>query len=141
MWSPSVFNFYLPDHVPNGPLGDDDMVAPEFQIFNTLTSVGMLNKMHNWTIWNSVTYDWQDDEQFGDGTTYLDTDWLEDTIEEVGVEGMINELDILLTHGNLSDEWRQEIRTATDSYDWGPYWHALLAIYLTISHPDYMIDK
>jgi len=72
MWSPSVFNFYLPNHRPNGPLNNDGLVAPEFQMFTTLTSVGMLNKMHSWTIWNSVTYDWQDDDLFGNGTTYLD---------------------------------------------------------------------
>jgi len=141
MWSPSVFNFYRPDHVPNGPILDDDLVAPEFQIFNTLTSVGMLNKIHSWTLWNSVYYDWEDDELFGNNTGQIDTDWLENTVNDIGVEGFVNELDILLTHGELSDQWREEIRTATESFDWGDYYHATLALYLTMSHPDYMIDK
>lgn len=41
--SPSVFNFYSPDHQPHGPMVGTDLVAPEFEI---LTSVSA-NKMHN----------------------------------------------------------------------------------------------
>ncbi len=141
MYSPTVFNFYQPDHQPIGPLTDDGLVAPEFQIFNTLTSVGTLNKMHHWTLWNFVTYDWEDDEVFGEGYTYIDEVWMEDKIVQVGAEGMMNELDILLTHGQLSEDWRNEIRIAVDSFDWGPIPHAEIAIYLILSHPDFMIAK
>lgn len=141
MFSPTVFNFYRPDYMPVGPLSSNGLVAPEFQLFNTITSAGMLNKMHHWTIWNFITYDWEDDEVFGETYTYLTESWLEESVNEVGVEGLINELDILLTHGKLSEEWREEIRNATGSFDWGPTPHAELAIYLMLSHPDYMIEK
>jgi uncharacterized protein (DUF1800 family) len=55
--SPSVFNFYMPDHSPNGLLGDAGLLGPEFQITTdvTATSVrnrfyrGVFNFMNRWT--------------------------------------------------------------------------------------------
>ena len=53
----------------------------------------------------------------------------------------MNELDILLTHGQLSEDWREQIRIAVDSFNWGPAPHAELTLYLMLSHPDFMIAK
>ncbi|MEM8769333.1 MAG: DUF1800 family protein, partial [Pseudomonadota bacterium] len=41
--APSVFNFYLPSFSPAGELGSAGLVAPEFQITNDATIVGMTN--------------------------------------------------------------------------------------------------
>lgn len=42
--SPSVFNFYRPGYVPpQTPLGDRDLVAPEFQIANEASVLGWVN--------------------------------------------------------------------------------------------------
>lgn len=141
MHSPSVFNFYTPDHAPVGPISDEDLVAPEFKIFNTLTAPGLLNKMHHWTLWNFVIFDWEDDEIYGENAVKIDEAWVTEMIEDYGAEGMMNELDILLTHGKLSEEWREEIRTATESFEWTPWWDGMVAFYLMLSHPDYMIEK
>lgn len=51
--SPSVFNFYLPDHQPAGPIGaysasrripNGAIYAPEFQIFNSVAANTMANR-------------------------------------------------------------------------------------------------
>ena len=41
--APSVFNFYLPNFSPAGELGDGGLTAPEFQITDASTIVGMTN--------------------------------------------------------------------------------------------------
>ncbi len=41
--APSVFNFYSPDFAPPGALKDQGLIAPEFQITNASTVVGVTN--------------------------------------------------------------------------------------------------
>ena len=48
--SPSVFNFYLPDFQPNGEIADKDLVAPEFQIHTSATSINYMNLVYDWFI-------------------------------------------------------------------------------------------
>ena len=43
MRSPSVFNFYLPDHQPIGCLKDNGLYGPEFQITTATTTIKTLN--------------------------------------------------------------------------------------------------
>ena len=43
MHAPSVFNFFLPDHQPLGPIAEAGLVAPEFQITTATTSVSAIN--------------------------------------------------------------------------------------------------
>ncbi len=45
--SPSVFNFYLPDHSPSGEIRRAGLVAPEFQIVNENTVAAVINAMNN----------------------------------------------------------------------------------------------
>jgi len=48
--SPSVFNFYLPEFQPNGPISDADLVAPEYQIHTSATAINFINLAHDWFI-------------------------------------------------------------------------------------------
>lgn len=139
--SPTVFNFFTPNYIPNGPISDAGLVAPEFQIFNTLTSVGYINKVHDWTLWNYLIYDWESNDVFGDDHVFLDDAFLTSAITDEGTEGLLNDLDILFTNGQLTDEWRQEIRTAVNTLNWGEHTDAMLMIYLLLISPDYMIAK
>jgi len=43
VFSPSVFNFFLPNYQPIGPIADADLVAPEFQITTAYTTVSVAN--------------------------------------------------------------------------------------------------
>lgn len=46
--SPTVFNFYLPDHRPNGEIDKAGKVAPEFELHNAATSIEYINLMYSW---------------------------------------------------------------------------------------------
>ncbi|UTA68717.1 DUF1800 family protein [Emticicia sp. 21SJ11W-3] len=48
LFSPSVFNFFSPDYVPDGTMKETDKYGPEFQIFNAQTWTGYLNALNNW---------------------------------------------------------------------------------------------
>ena len=41
--APSVFNFFLPEYSPQGPINQQYLVAPEFQILNSTNSIGLIN--------------------------------------------------------------------------------------------------
>ncbi|MBC7884786.1 MAG: DUF1800 domain-containing protein, partial [Saprospiraceae bacterium] len=143
MASPSVFNFYLPDYQPVGDLTAADLVGPEFKIHNTATAIGYINSVHHWTLWNSLMYSWQGTQNNPDGVWIL-TNELEALSQDS--ETLINELDKLFTHGQLSDETRQIIRNAVNAYYWNGnndwrYYRVRLALYLIMISPDYNCSK
>ena len=51
--SPTVFNFFLPDHQPTGPITDAGLFAPEFQIITAVTAIASaipkVSRNTNWT--------------------------------------------------------------------------------------------
>jgi uncharacterized protein (DUF1800 family) len=54
LYSPSVFNFYSPNYVPDGPLSLRGKAAPEFQMLNSLSFANYMNGLHKWIINNDV---------------------------------------------------------------------------------------
>ena len=46
--APTVFNFYKPDYSPHGKIADEGLVAPEFELHNSSTSVAYINTMYGW---------------------------------------------------------------------------------------------
>ena len=137
--SPTVFNFYLPDYQPNGEIGEAGLVAPEFQIFNTRTSISYINKVHNSTIWNYILYDWEADEVFGDNVVTLDNDYLTNAIANDGIEKFLNDIDITLGLGQISDNTRNLIRQAAVDLDWNDIHDARIMLYILLISPDYVI--
>lgn len=145
MASPSVFNFYGPDYQPVGDWSALDLVGPEFKIHNTATSIGYINSVHGWTLWNSLMYSWEGswpDDQDG---VWLLLNELESVANDT--ETLINELDKLFTHGQLSDETRQVMRNALNPMQ-TPWEQASpngvrvkLALYLMMISPDYNCSK
>ena len=139
MASPSVFNFFLPDHQPVGDFANDDLFAPEMQIHNSHTGIGYLNQAHKWTQWGVFSWDWHD------STPHIEMD-LTSFYQYAGdPESLINQYDILLTHGRLSDETRNTIKNAISQIttDWGDWqWYrSQLALYLILISPDYVVLK
>ncbi len=142
--SPSVFNFFLPDFKPNGPISDAGLVAPEFQIHNSVTSIGYLNEVDLWTYPNwgyPILNTW--DLGLEDAT--LDFTALKYYAKDPEV--LINELDKLFTHGLLSDETRQIIKDAIDPISGNDpsidylFYRVKMAVYLLLISPDYAISK
>ncbi len=145
MASPSVFNFYGPDYQPVGDWSALNLVAPEFKIHNTATSVGYINSVHAWILWNSLMYSWEGSYPDDQDGVWLLLNELEAVANDS--ENLINELDKIFTHGQLSDETRQVMRDALNPIQ--TPWdedspngiRVKLALYLMMISPDYNCTK
>ena len=135
--APTVFNFFLPDHQPNGPIANNNLFAPEFKIHDSRTSVGFINQVNQWAVWNSLWWSWEEN----DPNVEYDLSSLVPMAEDPEV--LINHLDILFTNGQLSDESRTSIRTALQGLIWGDYQYdrARLGLYLILISPDYAVFR
>lgn len=138
MYSPSVFNFYLPDFQPVGPIADAGLFAPEFQIHNSRTSIGYVNQVDWWAIDEVFHYAWESEDLW----IYTDFTWLVESARDPEV--LLNKLDLVLTHGQLSEETRASIIEVIEPLQGGL--DALknkidLATYLIMISPDYAILK
>jgi len=135
--SPSVFNFYLPDHQPNGDIYDQGLYAPEFEIFNSVTSIGFANEVDVWVrqgrVFSLFSLDFFVDVQYNH---------LRESARDARV--LINKLNTLLCHGRLSDENAAEIRAAINQYNFGSNIlsdRVQLALYLIMITPEFNIQK
>ena len=144
--APSVFNFFLPTYQPIGPIEQNDLVAPEFQLANTASTIGYANRLHDW-IFNQ--YNIMEYVSFFPGESY-NTDKLvsldftdESALEEISEIGeLVERLNIILVHGQMTPETRATITNALmrvpdnqSDFRWR------IAVYLVMMSPDYLILK
>lgn len=136
-WSPTVFNFYLPDFQPQGELSQQGLVAPEFQLHNTKQSIGFINEANYKVIYNSLFGSWE----AGDPGTSANVDHLKEFANDPEV--LVNELDKLYTHGEMTDRTREIIKEALDIVIYGRFLEdrVRLGIYLVLMSPDYAIIR
>lgn len=135
--SRTVFNFFLPDYQPLGPISDSGMTGPEYQIHNSRTSVEYINQVNEWAVWGYVMYDWEAENPH---VTY-NADELVPLARDPEV--LVNRLDMLFTNGRLSERTRGIIKEAldglrTDNYR---YNRVRLGLYLLLISPDYNVLK
>ena len=136
--SPSVFNFYLPNFQPNGPIAGQGLVAPEYQIHNARTSVGYVNTVNEWAI-EEYLFDTYETYSFS-----TDTDYSQLLEFAKNPDVLINKLDILLTHGMLTADTREIIKMSITPFSDNPvgnYDRLKLATYLFMISPDYNVLK
>ena len=142
LFSPTVFNFFLPDYQPVGDLANRGLFAPEFQLHDTHTSIGYINMTHQMTYWETLTWSNEFYEQEWDlRRVRPDFSRLE---EFTDFEGLINHLDRFYCHGRLSDNTRRIIREAIwPLKNWPPMYrdHIKTALHLVLISPDYAILK
>lgn len=142
--SPTVFNFYSPDHTPLGPINDANLVAPEFKLHNSAKAISYINAVHGWTLWNTVMWDWEG--------TYLNIPNVTLDITKLlplasNPEKLIQELDILLTSGQLSTQTKSTIKQAIIEVRQDYFGsntndnRVRLALYLILISPDYNTVK
>lgn len=144
--APSVFNFYLPDYQPNGPIVDANLVGPEFQIHNSSTSIGYVNMVDEWTFgyWVAEITTMASPEEPGE-LEESETDFAELNLsDELAIINntnvLIDRLDLLLTHGMLSTHTRNVIFTAIDDVEEAED-KLNLALWLFMISPDYVVLK
>ena len=142
--SNSVFNFYLPDHQPNGDIAQQDLFAPEYNLHNTLTAPGYINEVYRWTIsWGELMRTWEG-AWMNETEVQFDLTSLMELAKDP--ETFINELDRLLLHGTMSPNTRSIVRTAMDSLLPGQWYNQLeervrLGVYLVLISPDYAVMR
>ncbi|MEO8615480.1 MAG: DUF1800 family protein [Luteolibacter sp.] len=138
--SPSVFNFYSPNYLPPGPVGDAGLVAPEFQILNATTAVSSPNYFYN-SIANRDLHRWGT----ADSTRTVRPDFTRETaLAGTDIDALIRRLDLHLTCGSLSPREFQSIREALLRIDSSvtSTWQTErvnLAVYLILTSPAFCI--
>jgi len=95
--APSVFNFYLPDYEPQGVISTYGLVGPEFQILNAVYGITTPNVIYNLITTTA-------------GSFSLDLT----SQAALTTEAMVDNIDLLLTHGMLSSATRAQIITAVN---------------------------
>lgn len=138
MYSPSVFNFFLPDYQPNGDIADADLFAPEFQIHNSSTAIGYVNQVHHWGIWQEPMYGYD---------AIADTEFVSALPDFSAENALVNNptalverLNTLLCAGQLSDASKAIIINTLNQMDANEE-RAGMAMYLIMLSPDYVIIK
>lgn len=133
--SPSVFNFYLPDYRPNGPVKDAGLVAPEFQITTAVTGISSPNQFLTSTYYGLNRWPAGDDS---DVELRLDP-WI---ARAAHLPTLLEQLDLLLTYGNLRPQQHQIIREALERIPANePEQRVRMAIYLITTSPEFCVLK
>ncbi|MCP4429022.1 MAG: DUF1800 domain-containing protein [Chloroflexi bacterium] len=116
---PTVFNFFLPDYRPPGPLSGAGLTGPEFQLQNSYTAISTINFWYSRLDWDYV-FDLPDSTEIIHGQTHVIDQPKPDLTYEMtllnDIPALIDHLDLLLTYGTLSAAMRGIIETAVTNY-------------------------
>ncbi len=148
--SPSVFNFFLPDYQPNGPIADSNLVAPEFEIHNSRTAIDYFNYMYfslladyymdiatQPSLTNPGLPDW-------DNTAPADSVSLDfgDELNLVASPlAMVDRMDMIMSGGLLSETSKEVIANTILPFSADPPIAVKIALYLMVLSPEYNIQK
>ena len=101
--SPSVFNFYRPGYIaPGTESGAEGRTAPEFQVVNESTTVAYSNFM--------LRYIWDDAPRKDRDYRTISPDYSAQLALADDTDALIDNLDLLLTGGRLSDMMKDDMR-------------------------------
>ena len=150
--SPSVFNFFQFDYSEEKNVGPNNLVSPEFQILNSVSSINHINTVENalkrYPFSNftapappgkQLLQRNPDDEPFLDFSAELEV------YENSGLSGLLDRLNVLLCRGQLTSEMRNIIITTvneniTNADDYEAINVVYDCIYYIMISPDYMIQ-
>lgn len=146
MYSPTVFNFFTPNFRPIGPINDNDLVAPEFQILDSRTALEYGSLLNVWLregddLMSFVAL-FTGEKNYASKAAYLDlSDELALTSDK-NVPTLIERLNLILCHGQLGTSTRSNIlKTILQVPEDQPQMRVRLAIWIMMFAPDYLIIK
>ena len=143
--SPSVFNFFQPDYQPIGPVADNNLVGPEFQITNSVSITGYANLLHYWLVFNKEVMEFRSiagEDKTDERRIYLDLEEEINMAENGQLAQVIERFNLVLAHGQLSETNRQLIlNTVTAMETEDPEDQLRLALFFIMVSPDYLILK
>ncbi len=149
--SPSVFNFYLPDFQPNGPISNADLFAPEFQIHTSATSINYINLVYDWfinenygeiathagdSVHNAPSYDNND----LDPKDYIFLDLEDEYAIAADAQALIDRIDLITTGGLFTDQTKTTIINSVEQLT-DPVERVKTALFLSFISPEYNIQK
>ena len=129
--SPSVFNFFLPDHMPTGPLAAAGLFAPELQITNSTTITGVTNLVDIAVNGNFVSDVEAPFVPFTLNLTEFET-------LATDPDALIERLDLIFTYGQMEEATKAHIVSVIELLD-DMALRARTAIYITLISPDYAV--
>lgn len=127
--APSVFNFFSPNYVPSGLPPGPPLKGPEFQILNSYTSLGYYNLL------NSLK---ENNQVLQHETATIQVDLSDELALASTPELLLDRLDLLFTHGTLSQETRDVIIEAMNLLGTDEM-KLEMALYLLLTSPDYVV--
>jgi uncharacterized protein (DUF1800 family) len=154
--SPTVFNFYKADFTPHGPLEDAALVAPEFEIHTSATSISYVNMAYSWFFGDyfplvsthisqqrgihnvpemepSLLYKSKQDLLKADYSQWLGL--AKDVSQH---DNLINQLSILLT-ANIDSKERIRIKEAFKNYRDNPLWVVQTVFFMLAISPNFTV--
>lgn len=137
--SPSVFNFFRPGYTPAGPLSDAGLVAPEFQVLNSVSSISVPNYYFNAVRWGFNRWGHENPRMLVMPQLAPEFALWND------IPALLRRLDLVLTGGTLDPIQHQTIREAVEAID-SDHWdwqreRIYTAIYLMSTLPESAIQR
>jgi uncharacterized protein (DUF1800 family) len=129
--SPSVFNFFLPDHQPQGEILDAKLFAPEFQIITTVTVITSANDLEN-QVERGMTS--------SRDHTLVRLDLTDEISAAQDVRALVDRLDLILMYNDMSPAMRQVLIQALEQVN-DPRERAQMAVHLISISPEYCVMK
>jgi uncharacterized protein (DUF1800 family) len=130
--SPTVFNFFLPDHQPVGLIADAGLYAPEFQIVTAVTAITSANAL-NGQIRGVMNSDEND-------ALEVRLDLADEIALAANPRALVDRLDLILMYGAMSNPMRQVLLSALARLD-DPEERAVTALQLIEIAPEYAVLK
>ncbi len=142
LMSPSVFNFYAPDHVPPGVVAAAAMVAPEMQVLTDTWLINVTNDGVNQIFWAYVGGPYDDDPR----VRRIDLSYwmarMPANASAAQVDAFIDAVDLVVLQGAMSPGLRQALRARIAAI--APDERLLRvqnALYLAHVSPDFAVQR
>jgi uncharacterized protein (DUF1800 family) len=130
--SPTVFNFFLPDHQPTGIIADAGLYAPEFQIVTAVTAITSANALRG-QIRGVMNND-------PNNALEVRLDLSDEIALASNPRALIDRLNLILMYGTMSNPMRGVLTHALDQLS-DPEERALTALQLISIAPEYAVLK
>ena len=148
--SPSVFNFFQQDFTPIGPIEQQGLVAPVFQITDAQSITGYINGLYRWVISGDIAdeydiYSGEVDSTYAGEVSRLDLseEILYTNDDELHI--LLDRLNLLLAGGRVTepslDIIKNVVRQFPNEDEDDKEDRVQLAIYLLLTAPEYLINR
>jgi len=134
--SPSVFNFFQPTFSPAGPVADQNLVAPEFELFTESNELATANR-----IGRQIQQDYASNPADGLTTSYLN--FADELSLASATTALLEHFDLVLLSGNMSDDLRTALTShlnALPDTPAGLSQRVRDAVTLIMASPDYLVQ-